>query len=165
MSTLIPWGPRFVDPFAFAPVFRRPAPSRGRSWFAPTTDVVRDGEDAVLRVELPGVDVAKDVTVEVVGDRLTVHGERREENSGEGWRESRSGSFRRTFTLPQHLAADAVTASYDAGVLTVRVAGAHAEATEPGARRIAIEGVAQPEARPESPEEPTGSDESGSAAA
>jgi HSP20 family molecular chaperone IbpA len=164
MSTLIPWGPRFVDPFAFAPtLFRRAATSRApQAWYAPTTDVVRDGEDAVLRVELPGVDVAKDVTVEVDGDRLTVRGERREENSGEGRRESRSGSFRRTFTLPHHLAADAVTASYDAGVLTVRVAGAHAEATEPGARRIAIDGVPAPEAG-ESTE--SDSDESGSAAA
>jgi HSP20 family protein len=169
MSTLIPWGPRFVDPFAFAPtLFRRPATSRApQAWFAPTTDVVRDGEDAVLRVELPGVDVAKDVTVKVDGDRLTVRGERREENGGEGWRESRTGSFRRTFRLPGHVAADAVTASYDAGVLTVRVAGAHAEATEPGARRIAIDGVPAAEA-PESSEE-TGEqavpDGSGSAAA
>jgi HSP20 family molecular chaperone IbpA len=146
MSTLIPWGPRFVDPFAFAPtLFRRSAASRGTSWYAPTTDVVRDGEDAVVRLELPGVDVAKDVTVEVDGDRLTVRGERRDEQSGEGWRESHYGSFRRTFTLPQHVAADAVSASYDAGVLTLRVAGAHAEATERGARRIAIDGVAAPE--------------------
>jgi HSP20 family protein len=31
MSTLIPWGPRFVDPFAVAPtLFRRPAASRGQ---------------------------------------------------------------------------------------------------------------------------------------
>jgi HSP20 family protein len=162
MSTLIPWGPR-VAPFAFAPtLFRRPAPSRGQAWFAPTTDVVRDGDDAVVRVELPGVDVAKDVAVEVDGDRLTVRGERREEQSGEGWRESRTGSFRRTFTLPQHVDADAVSASYDAGVLTLRVAGAHAEATERGARRIAIDGVAQPE--PESTDSSDGDTTGGQAA-
>jgi HSP20 family protein len=163
MSTLIPWGPRFVDPFAFAPrLFRRPAPSRGRAWFAPTTDVVREGDDAVVRVELPGVDVAEDVTVEVDGNRLTVRGERREEQSGEGWRESRTGSFRRTFTLPQHVDADAVTASYDAGVLTLRVTGAYAEAPERGARRIAIDGVSQPES--ESSESSDGDTAEGEAA-
>ena len=145
MSTLIPWGPRFADPFAVADaLFRRPATHRGTDWYAPTTDVVREGDDAVVRVELPGVDVAEDVTVEVDGDRLTVRGERRDEESGEGFRESRYGSFRRTFTLPQHVDADAVSASYDAGVLTVRVAGAHA-AVGTGARRIAIEGVSRPE--------------------
>jgi len=57
MSTLIPWGPRFVDPFAVAPaLFRRPTPGRGTNWYAPTTDVVREGDDAVVRLELPGVD-------------------------------------------------------------------------------------------------------------
>jgi HSP20 family protein len=146
MSTLVPRGPRFVDPFAVADaLFRRPVPSRRPAFYAPTTDVVRDGDDAVVRLELPGVDVAKDVTVDVDGHRLVVRGERRDEDSGEGWRESRHGSFRRSFTLPQHVDADAVTASYDAGVLTLRVVGAHAEPVEPGARRIAIDGVPQPE--------------------
>ena len=168
MSTLIPWGPRFVDPFAVVPsLFGRPA--SGATWYAPTTDVVRDGEDAVVRVELPGVDVAKDVTVEVDGDRLSVRGERHEEKSGGGWRESRRGTFRRTFALPQHVDADAITASYDAGVLTVRVAGAHAEPTEPGARRIAIDGVPTPESSqnstPDSSGESTDSDGSGRTAA
>ncbi|GAA4925399.1 HSP20 family molecular chaperone IbpA [Actinomycetospora succinea] len=146
MSTLVPWGPRFADPFAVADaLFRRPAPSRPQAFYAPTTDVVRDGDDAVVRLELPGVDVAKDVTVDVDGHRLTVRGERRDEQSGEGWRESRRGSFRRSFTLPQHVDADAVSASYDAGVLTLRVVGAHAEPVEPGAQRIAIDGIAPPE--------------------
>ncbi|MDD7940181.1 Hsp20/alpha crystallin family protein [Actinomycetospora lutea] len=147
MSTLVPWGPRFADPFAVADaLFRRPAPSRRQAFYAPTTDVVRDGDDAIVRLELPGVDVAKDVTVDLDGHRLTVRGERREEQSGEGWRESRRGSFRRSFTLPQHVDADAVSASYDAGVLTLRIVGAHAEPVEPGARRIAIDGVPAPEA-------------------
>jgi HSP20 family protein len=146
MSTLIPWGPRFADPFALTEaLFRRPAATRGTSWYAPTTDVVREGDDAVVRLELPGVDVAKDVTVEVEGGRLTVRGERRDEQTGEGFRQSRHGSFRRTFTLPEHVADDAVSASYDAGVLTVRVAGAHAS-VETGARRVAIEGAPAPEA-------------------
>jgi len=161
MSTLIPWGPRFADPFGLTDaLFRRPDVSRGTSWYTPTTDVVREGDDAVVRLELPGVDVGKDVTVEVDGDRLTVRGERREEQTGEGFRQSRYGSFRRTFTLPAHVDGDAVSASYDAGVLTVRVAGAHA-AAETGARRIAIEGVAAPE--PTEGGEPT--EGSGSSAA
>jgi HSP20 family molecular chaperone IbpA len=51
--------------------------------------------------------------------------------------EVRYGSFRRAFTLPVHVTGDAITASYDAGVLTVRVTGAYA-GTEP--QRIEIAG-------------------------
>jgi HSP20 family protein len=36
------------------------------------------------------------------------------------------GSFRRSFQPPAHLTGEAVSASYNAGVLTVRVAGAYA---------------------------------------
>jgi HSP20 family molecular chaperone IbpA len=93
----------------------------------------------VVRVELPGIDVDKDVAVEVDRGRLVVRGERRDERSeerdGRTLREVRYGSFRRSFALPAHVTADAVTASYDAGVLSVRVAGAHAGA-EP--RRITV---------------------------
>jgi HSP20 family protein len=38
----------------------------------------------------------------------------------------RYGSFRRSFQLPAHITGEAVSASYDAGVLTVRVTDAHA---------------------------------------
>src|ERR1700755_3155589 len=100
------------------------------SGFKPAAEIVKDGDDAVVRVELPGVDVEKDVNVEVERGRLVIHGERRdehaEEKDGRTLREVRYGSFRRSFQLPAHLTGEAVSASYDAGVLTVRVAGAHA---------------------------------------
>src|SRR6185437_1595800 len=80
--------------------------------FNPAAEIVKDGEDAVVRLELPGVDVEKDVNVEI--------------EDGRTLREVRYGSFRRSFQLPAHVTADAVKASYDAGVLTVRVVGAHA---------------------------------------
>jgi HSP20 family molecular chaperone IbpA len=108
--------------------------------FTPAAEIVKDGEDAVVRLELPGVDVAKDVNVELDGGRLVIHGERRDERSeqkdGRTLREVRYGSFRRSFKLPAHVSSDAISASYDAGVLTVRVAGAHKGAE---AQRIAIE--------------------------
>jgi HSP20 family protein len=108
--------------------------------FTPAAEIVNDGEDAVVRLELPGVDVAKDVNVEVDRGQLVIHGERRDEraqeNAGRTLREVRYGSFRRSFKLPAHITSDAISASYDAGVLTVRVAGAHKGAE---AHRIAIE--------------------------
>jgi HSP20 family protein len=108
--------------------------------FTPAAEIVKDGEDAVLRLELPGVDVAKDVNIEVDHGQLVIHGERRDEhaedNEGRTLREVRYGSFRRSFKLPAHVTGDAISASYDAGVLTVRVAGAHKGAQ---AYRVAIE--------------------------
>ena len=119
-------------------------PAAASDWFSgafsPAAEIVKDGEDAVVRVELPGVNVEKDVNVEIDNGALIIHGERRdehaEEKDGRSLREVRYGSFRRSFALPSRVGGDAVTATYDAGVLTVRVAGAYA-GSEP--RRIAID--------------------------
>lgn len=119
-------------------------PATADDWFAgaftPAAEIVKDGADALVRVELPGVDVEKDVNVEVERGHLVIHGERRDERAeqedGRTLREVRYGSFRRSFKLPAHVTGEAITATYDAGVLTVRVAGAHKGAE---AQRIAIE--------------------------
>src|SRR5262245_5821724 len=42
----------------------------------PPADVVTAGEDVVINLELPGVDVEKDVVVEIDRGRLVVRGER-----------------------------------------------------------------------------------------
>ncbi|GII52377.1 heat-shock protein Hsp20 [Planotetraspora thailandica] len=148
MSSLTLWTRN--DPFsdfdrlvrrAFGPHFA-PATSLGTirtTGFTPAAEVTRDGDDAVVRVELPGIDVEKDVAVEVDRGRLVVRGERRDERSeehdGRTLREVRYGSFQRSFALPAHVTADAVTASYEAGVLSLRVTGAHAGAQP---QRIAV---------------------------
>jgi HSP20 family protein len=138
MSTLSLWTSR--DPFAeLDALFRGVGEPTTRRGFVPAAEVERDGDDAVVRLELPGLDAERDVTVEIDGGRLVVRGERRdertEERAGRRLREVRYGSFRRSFGLPAHVTADAVTASYDAGVLTVRIAGAHAGS---GAHRIPV---------------------------
>ena len=118
-------------------------PAAADDWFKgfrPAAEIAKDGDDAVVRVELPGIDVEKDVNVEVDKGQLVIHGERRderaEEKDGRTLSEVRYGSFRRSFRLPTHVNGDAISASYDAGVLTVRVAGAYKGAE---AQRIAIE--------------------------
>lgn len=151
MSTVTLWSRR--DPFAgFDTAFNRavresfaPRPTRTvraaqPAGFVPAADQGRDGDDAVVRLELPGLDVDNDVTVEVDGGRLIVRGERRSDTAsdatGASWREVRYGSFRRTFTLPAHVTGDSVSAGYDAGVLTVRVTGAYAAPST--AYRVAV---------------------------
>lgn len=110
--------------------------------FVPAAEVGRDGDDAIVKLELPGLDVTKDVTVELDGGRLVVRGERRDESTstdaGRTIREVRYGSFRRSFTVPAHVTSEAISADYDAGVLTVRVANAYGSAAGTGAQRIAV---------------------------
>ncbi len=137
VTTLALWSRR--DPFAeFDALVERVLAPR-QIGFVPAAEVTRDGEDAVVRVELPGLDPTNDVTVEVDRGRLVVRGERRDERTdkrdGHALREVRYGAFRRSFALPTHVTADAISASYDAGVLSVRVSGAY-KGSE--AQRIAI---------------------------
>jgi HSP20 family molecular chaperone IbpA len=110
--------------------------------FNPAAEIVKDGDDAVVRLELPGVDVEKDVNVELDRGRLVIHGEHRdqhaEEKDGRTLREIRYGSFRRSFKLPAHVTSEAIAASYDAGVLTVRVTGAYKDPAGTQAQRIAV---------------------------
>lgn len=91
----------------------------------------------------------------MVGRRLVVSGDRRDERTvGRRLREFRYGSFKRAFRLTPHVTAGSVSASYDAGVLSVRVTGAYAET--PGQRivittsePVALEATPAEEASPE----------------
>lgn len=75
----------------------------------------------VLRAEVPGVDPEKDLQVSVAGDVLSIKGERREEEQDKRHHEIHYGEFVRTVRLPEGARTDAVEATYDDGVLMVRV--------------------------------------------
>jgi HSP20 family molecular chaperone IbpA len=80
-----------------------------------------DGDDYVLRAEMPGIDPDRDVDVTIEGDLLTIHGERREEERDKTHSEFRYGSFTRSLRLPLGAKRDEVAATYDAGVLQIRI--------------------------------------------
>jgi HSP20 family protein len=94
-----------------------------RRWI-PAMDVVESGDEFVLRADLPGLSEG-DVNIEIEDNVLTVSGERKSEHEErkEGYYrvERSSGSFRRSLTLPEGVDADAVKASFDKGVLEVRI--------------------------------------------
>lgn len=144
---------RSWDPFTvlsrmdrdFDDLVRRTWGAQGRTaGFVPAVEVVRDGEDVVVRLELPGVDVEKDVNIEVERGRLVISGERRTVQEGDGVlvRELRYGAFRREFALPQGITPEQVEASYDSGLLDVRVRAA--VKPEPTAVRVPISRGAAP---------------------
>ncbi len=101
---------------------------------APTVDMVRDGEDGVLTVEVPGLDPAADLSVTVTGDRLTVAGVRRSTTGGV----RREARFSRSVTLLEDMTQDAVSADYSAGVLQVRITGLFPTPVVPETHTVAI---------------------------
>jgi len=104
-----------------------PGPGNGggppRRWIPPM-DLVETEDDFVLRVDLPGL-AEQDVNVELENSVLTVSGERKAEHEErkEGYYrvERASGAFQRSLTLPDGVDPAAVRASFDRGVLEVRV--------------------------------------------
>ncbi len=94
-----------------------------RRWI-PAMDLVEDGDQYVLRADLPGV-LEDDVKVELDGDVLTISGERKSEHEErrEGYHriERASGSFSRALTLPEGVDPENIDARFENGVLEVRV--------------------------------------------
>src|ERR1700740_1121431 len=92
------------------------------STFAPPVDVYEDEHKVSLKIEVPGID-EKDIDVRVENNTLTVHGERKieKEEKEENYRrvERQYGSFTRSFTLPQTVDTEHVSANYDKGVLKI----------------------------------------------
>ncbi|MFN8162861.1 MAG: Hsp20/alpha crystallin family protein [Solirubrobacterales bacterium] len=94
-----------------------------RRWI-PAMDLVETEDNLVLRADLPGVD-RDDIEIEVKDGVLTVSGERKaqHEEKREGFHrmERAFGRFARSLELPQGVAADSVRASFERGVLGVRM--------------------------------------------
>jgi HSP20 family protein len=105
------------------------------SGFVPAVELVSRGDDVLIRLELPGVNPAEDLDIEVAPGKLTIRGERKEQSDkdrdGVLVRELRYGSFNREFALPQGVDESAVEAHYDQGMLEVLVRGVVRRPPEP----------------------------------
>jgi HSP20 family protein len=110
----------------FNTFFDAPPPGNGgsvRRW-VPAMDLVETQDAFVLRADLPGLDEG-DISIQLENSLLTVSGERKAEHEqqGEGYYrvERATGAFARSLTLPDGVDPDAVSASFDKGVLEIRV--------------------------------------------
>ena len=83
-------------------------------------DFVEEGA-YVVRAELPGLDVAKDVDVSATNGVLTIKAKREETTRQQHRTEFHYGSFTRAVTLPAGADAEHISAKYEKGVLEVRV--------------------------------------------
>jgi HSP20 family protein len=94
------------------------------SVFTPAVDIEETPEEFVVRADLPGV-AQKDVKVSLMGDTLTLRGERRHDNATKDGshlrRERVHGTFERSFILGTAVHNDRIKAQCRDGVLEVRV--------------------------------------------
>ena len=114
MDALLRWDPFGSDWNGF-----------GRSLeFVPRFDVKEIKDAYVISADLPGVK-DEELNVSLSGNLLTVSGKREEEQREEGESyyaiERSQGSFARSFTMPDGVDSEGVTADLKQGVLTVRV--------------------------------------------
>ena len=92
--------------------------------WTPLVDVYEDKEHVVVEAQVPGIEM-NDVKISVNDRMLRLEGERKHERTEDQgnyhFREAHYGSFARSFRLPNYVKTDEATATYDKGVLTVKV--------------------------------------------
>jgi len=112
------WERRFDDLFG-QPLWRLPVEERG--WM-PALDVFEKEDRFVVKAELPGMK-EDDIDVSVVGDTLSIKGEKKTETEVKDedyYRCERSyGSFYRSIPIPSNVDANKIEASFEDGILEV----------------------------------------------
>ena len=143
MAALLPWRPfreleriarRWDSPFRLFEEFENGFEEN----FVPAIEsYVKDG-NLVVRADVPGLE-PKNIEVSVLGNVLTIKGERKNEKEvkKEDYlrREVSYGSFERRMTLPEGTATEQVKAAFRNGVLEITLPLAKAAV----ARKVAIE--------------------------
>jgi HSP20 family protein len=109
----------------------------GRGSFGPAMDIAESDDHYTVTVELPGTR-KEDVTVELEDGQLTIRGEKKSEHEEKKehrrYVERSFGSFCRSFPLPPNADPQKLEASFEDGVLSLRIA--KSEAAKP--KTIAI---------------------------
>ena len=102
----------------------------------PHTDMYEEKGHLVVKAELPGIN-KEDLDINLEGDRLTIKAEKKEEVKEDAThhiRESYYGQYFRSVTLPYPVKEDKVSATFDNGVLELRLP----KAEEVKAKKIEI---------------------------
>jgi HSP20 family protein len=90
----------------------------------PAIDVHQTGEEIIVTASLPGLK-ADDVDITITGQTLAIRGEFKADESISRdqylYRERRYGTFHRQLQLPVRVQGDAASATFDDGVLTLKI--------------------------------------------
>lgn len=113
----------------------------GFGW-KPFTDVFREDGELIVRAELPGIDIEKDLNIDVEENVLHIRGEKSEEKEIKEehryMRECQYGTFQRDVVLPQGVDPDSIRATYEDGVLMVRMPIPEEKKEEPKAYKVEV---------------------------
>jgi HSP20 family protein len=128
--------------------------ARPRFWHAtlagaePALDITTNKDELIVKASLAGWK-PDDVEITLTGNTLTISGEMKEEMRREedSWilNEIRRGNFSRTLELPEGLVGERATASFEHGLLTLRIP--KAEEIKP--KQIRISAASTAETQPE----------------
>ena len=102
----------------------------------PHTDIYEEKDQLVMKAELPGID-KKDLDITLEGNRLTIRAEKKEEvkeGATHHTRERYYGQYFRSVTLPYPVKEGEILATFDNGVLELRLP----KAEEVKAKKIEI---------------------------
>lgn len=95
-----------------------------QSTWSPAVDIYETENELVLTAELPGVD-EKDVEIKIEDNTLTLKGERKfeKETKEENYHriERAYGSFFRSFSLPNYIDQEKISAEYENGLLRIHM--------------------------------------------
>jgi HSP20 family protein len=138
MDALTPWKPlRELDTLSrrmdemfdrltrgfFGPGWRERPREKAAEW-DPAIECHLENGNLIVRADLPGVE-AKDVNISVLGNELTIEGERkRDKKEEEGryfYQELSYGKFLRKMTLPEGIDADKIKTAYKNGMLEITI--------------------------------------------
>jgi len=152
------WGDRQRDAEHFRG-FKGQIDSLFEDWFgrsmggvlAPRVDIAEDEKAVILTAELPGVKEA-DIEVSLIGDQLSIKGEKRSEHEDKKEVEGRTvhrlerayGAFQRTLTVPYQVDPAQVSAQFRDGVLTISLPKPHDALAQRQGRRIEINATPGP---------------------
>jgi HSP20 family protein len=111
----------FEDSFVSPLTWRTMA---GRDELSPAVDIHENANELIVTAALPGIK-PEDVDVTMTGQNLTLRGETKADQQVKDdqylYRERRYGSFSRSFQLPVRVQGDKAQASFEDGVLTLRI--------------------------------------------
>ena len=113
----------------------------GRTMNVPAVNIAENKNDYTVSLAAPGMK-KEDFKIEVDGSMLTISSEKEEsaaENEARYTRKEYSySSFSRSFTLPEHVNKDSITAGYNDGVLSLTLPKKEEVKKISGSRQIAV---------------------------
>ena len=128
------------SPLGFAVADR---PTMNRDFLKPTVDIGSAEKEYTVTVEVPGVK-EEDVALELADGALTIHGEKKQENTSKEKNyycvERSYGTFQRVLSLPEDVDQNGIQAVFKDGILTITMP--RRALPESKARRIEVQKAA-----------------------